>query len=205
MRRLPIRIPFVRQMVNRTVFEEVSVEAGDRLPHCLVVPVVGRRSRDARNKFSRFDTAPPAIVRDLSFLGLLEHRRKRTPSLTAADLISELFPDPVVVLGGPGEPPVAYPSSSDRQRDPAPCGCRTRRGRGRRRDTSVHARRPAVRPALGVGGYGNSDASHSPGSTIVDNSEGPVQDGGHGRVWRMELPVPKMPGIPTVTAVGSGG
>ncbi|MCX4457428.1 hypothetical protein OG585_33145 [Streptomyces sp. NBC_01340] len=53
--------------------------------------------------------------------------------------------------------------------------------------------------------HGNRDASHSPGRTIVDNSEGTVQDGGRRRVWRMELPVPKMPAIPTVTAVGSGG
>ncbi|MEU6332500.1 alpha-hydroxy-acid oxidizing protein [Streptomyces sp. NPDC047049] len=72
-------------------------EAGAGAVVCTVdVPVVGRRSRDTRNKFSRFDTAPPAIVRDPSFLGLLEHRRKRTPSLTAADLVSELFPDPAV-------------------------------------------------------------------------------------------------------------
>ncbi|MEU2060963.1 alpha-hydroxy-acid oxidizing protein [Streptomyces sp. NPDC013455] len=72
-------------------------EAGAGAVVCTVdVPVVGRRSRDARNRFSRFDAAPPAIVRDPSFLDLLEHRRKRTPSLTAADLVSELFPDPAV-------------------------------------------------------------------------------------------------------------
>ncbi|GHJ37184.1 alpha-hydroxy-acid oxidizing protein [Streptomyces sp. TS71-3] len=72
-------------------------EAGAGAVVCTVdVPVVGRRSRDARNKFSRFDAAPPALVRDPAFLGLLGHRRKRTPALTAADLVSELFPDPGV-------------------------------------------------------------------------------------------------------------
>ncbi|GFH38980.1 alpha-hydroxy-acid oxidizing protein [Streptomyces pacificus] len=72
-------------------------EAGASAVVCTVdVPVVGRRSRDARNRFSRFDAAPPAIVRDPSFLGLLEHRRRRTPSLTAADFLSDVFPDPAV-------------------------------------------------------------------------------------------------------------
>lgn len=53
--------------------------------------------------------------------------------------------------------------------------------------------------------HGNGDDSHSPGRTIVDNSKGLVRDGGRRRVWRMEMPVPNMPAIPTVTALGSGG
>ncbi|MER5887197.1 alpha-hydroxy-acid oxidizing protein [Streptomyces sp. NPDC001941] len=72
-------------------------EAGAGAIVCTVdVPVVGRRDRDARNGFRRFDAAPPALVRDPCFLDLLEHRRRDTPSLTAAGLVSQLFPDPSV-------------------------------------------------------------------------------------------------------------
>ncbi|MEV4921364.1 hypothetical protein [Streptomyces roseoverticillatus] len=34
---------------------------------------------------------------------------------------------------------------------------------------------------------------------------GTATDGEHRRVWRVEVPSPKMPAIPTITAVGSGG
>ncbi|MFF4415461.1 alpha-hydroxy-acid oxidizing protein [Streptosporangium sp. NPDC001559] len=72
-------------------------QAGARAVVCTVdVPLVGRRSRDARNGFRRFDTAPPAIVQDPCFVDLLAHRRRRDPSLTPAGLVTELFPDPAV-------------------------------------------------------------------------------------------------------------
>jgi isopentenyl diphosphate isomerase/L-lactate dehydrogenase-like FMN-dependent dehydrogenase len=72
-------------------------QAGARALVCTVdVPLVGRRTRDARNGFRRFDAAPPAIVRDPCFADLLEHRRRHTPSLTAEGLLAEVFPDPAV-------------------------------------------------------------------------------------------------------------
>ncbi|MFJ8584832.1 alpha-hydroxy-acid oxidizing protein [Streptomyces sp. NPDC093595] len=72
-------------------------QAGARALVCTVdVPLVGRRTRDARNRFRRFDAAPPAIVRDPCFADLLEHRRRHTPSLTAEGLLAEVFPDPAV-------------------------------------------------------------------------------------------------------------
>ncbi|MFI6107453.1 alpha-hydroxy-acid oxidizing protein [Streptomyces sp. NPDC051310] len=72
-------------------------QAGARALVCTVdVPLVGRRTRDARNGFRRFDAAPPALVRDPCFADLLEHRRRHTPSLTAEELLAEVFPDPAV-------------------------------------------------------------------------------------------------------------
>ncbi|MGW8727075.1 alpha-hydroxy-acid oxidizing protein [Streptomyces sp. NPDC055808] len=71
-------------------------DAGAGAVVCTVdVPLVGRRKRDARNGFRRFDAAPPAIIQDPCFVDLLEQRRRRSP-LTAAELVSDLFPDPSV-------------------------------------------------------------------------------------------------------------
>ncbi|MFF8288711.1 alpha-hydroxy-acid oxidizing protein [Streptomyces sp. NPDC016309] len=72
-------------------------QAGASALVCTVdVPLVGRRTRDARNGFRRFDAAPPAIVRDPVFTDVLAHRRRRTPSLTEEGLLAEVFPDPAV-------------------------------------------------------------------------------------------------------------
>jgi isopentenyl diphosphate isomerase/L-lactate dehydrogenase-like FMN-dependent dehydrogenase len=61
----------------------------------LDVPVVGRRSRDLRNRFDRFAVAPPAVTRDPAFADILRARGRSGPA-AAAELLDEMFPNPAV-------------------------------------------------------------------------------------------------------------
>lgn len=71
--------------------------AGARAVVCTVdVPVVGRRDRDQRNGFRRFEAEPPALTSDPRFLELLADRREHAADYSPDRLVAELFPDPSI-------------------------------------------------------------------------------------------------------------
>ncbi|MGW2612286.1 hypothetical protein ACWC4A_49690 [Streptomyces mirabilis] len=52
---------------------------------------------------------------------------------------------------------------------------------------------------------GRNDVNLTPERAADDGIADAAEDTGRRRVWRVELPAPKLPTIPTLTAVGSGG
>ncbi|RAL24239.1 alpha-hydroxy acid oxidase [Thermoflavimicrobium daqui] len=60
------------------------------------VPRVGRRERDVRNRFRRFETGKAAILRDPVFRSLLDHGDKES-SVAALTKLDQIFPNPGAV------------------------------------------------------------------------------------------------------------
>ncbi|TQL18215.1 hypothetical protein FBY37_0108 [Streptomyces sp. SLBN-134] len=61
---------------------------------------------------------------------------------------------------------------------------------------------PSQRPTNKTPQRPNAGNLTPPGAAIGDSTSA---EGGRRRVWRVEVPAPKLPAIPTITAVGGGG